>query len=128
MAGEPSCLYMAMSDAATPVSSASQPVDRMERSHCKALLHGVKMKMHMATECIAVFSEGLELIGVRGCRALRQALGVAGVRALDRLLQVRMADGVQQLSTALSSANDGRHVPLSIFSENLGAAQDVLAF
>ncbi|KAL3148720.1 hypothetical protein ABBQ38_014132 [Trebouxia sp. C0009 RCD-2024] len=43
-------------------------------------------------------------MGVRGCRGLRQALGVAGVRALDRLLQVRMVDSLQRLSAALSTA------------------------
>lgn len=92
--------------------------DRIKRNGGKAAswrededAHG-----HWLHRCVA---EGVELIGVRGCRALRQALGVAGVRALDSLLQARMADGVRQLSTALSSANTGRHLLQSTLAQNL---------
>ena len=53
-------------------------------------------------------AEGVELVGLRGCRAIRNALGVAGVRALDRLLEARMIDGLQQLSTALMAAQPGK--------------------
>ena len=49
-------------------------------------------------------------MGVRGCRGVRQALGVAGVRALDKLLEVRMVDGLQQLSAALSTADTGDYL------------------
>lgn len=70
------------------------------------VLHSTKVQI--VTPLGPCDSEGLELMGVRGCRGLRQALGVAGVRAQDRLLQVRMIDGLQRLSAVLSTANTGR--------------------
>lgn len=59
-------------------------------------------------------SDGVELMGVRGCTRLRQALGVAGVRALDRLLQVRMIDSLQRLSAALTTASSGRQLSVRL--------------
>lgn len=78
-------------------------------------------------------AEGVELLGVRGCRALWQALGVAGMRALDKLLQARMTDGVQQLSAALSSSNTGRQsTPFACLHQaqlvNLRAVHDAIMF
>ena len=49
-------------------------------------------------------------MGLGGCKKLRTALGVAGVRALDRLLKVRMDDGLQQLSQALSATQVGEQL------------------
>ena len=53
------------------------------------------------------FAEGVEVMGLRGCRGLRQALGVTGVRCLDRLLQIRTHDGMRQLSATLVLAKHG---------------------
>ena len=53
------------------------------------------------------FAEGGEVIGLRGFRGLRQALGVTGIRCLDRLLQIRINDGMRQLSAILVLAKHG---------------------
>ncbi len=54
-----------------------------------------------------IFAEGGEVMGLRGFRGLRQALGVTGVRCLDRLLQIRINDAMRQLSATLVLAKQG---------------------
>ncbi|KAL0019773.1 hypothetical protein WJX79_007774 [Trebouxia sp. C0005] len=46
-------------------------------------------------------AEGDEVVGLRGFRGLRQALGVTGVRCLDRLLEIRIQNAMRQLSAIL---------------------------
>ena len=46
-------------------------------------------------------------MGLRGVRGLRQALGVTGVRCLDRLLQIRINDAMRRLSAILVPAKHG---------------------
>jgi len=52
-------------------------------------------------------AEGVEVMGLRGFRGLRQALGVTGVRCMDRLLQIRINDAMRQLSAVLVLAKSG---------------------
>ncbi|KAL0035553.1 hypothetical protein WJX77_011820 [Trebouxia sp. C0004] len=49
-------------------------------------------------------AEGGEVMGLRGFRGLRQALGLTGVRCLDRLLQMRINDAMRRLSAILMLA------------------------
>lgn len=70
-------------------------------------------------------AEGVELVGLRGCRALRQALGVAGVRALDRLLEVRMIDGLQQLSSALTAPQTSEQLSGQFAAHAHGSGKNV---
>ena len=46
-------------------------------------------------------------MGLRGFRSLRQALGVTGIRCLDRLLQIRIKDAMCQMSAILVLAKHG---------------------
>ena len=55
-------------------------------------------------------------MGLRGFRGLRQALGVPGIKCMDRLLEIRMLDGMRQLSANLNLAQRGEspcHVDLA---------------
>ena len=72
-------------------------------------------------------AEGVELVGLRGCRALRQALGVAGVRALDRLLEVRMIDGLQQLSSALTAPQTSEQLSGQFAAHAHGSGKNVFS-
>lgn len=46
-------------------------------------------------------------MGLRGFKGLRQALGVPGIKCMDRLLEIRMLDGMRQLSAILNLAQRG---------------------
>ncbi len=63
--------------------------------------------MDSADHVGGTFAEGGEVMGLRGFRGLRQALGVTGVRCLDRLLQIRIKDAMRQLSAVLVLAKHG---------------------